>query len=99
MIRATTPTHIFELPFDINEFVDKVLITYKQDEIVLEKTLEDCNIEKNILSYKLTQEETNKFNNIVFVKIQIRVITKGGESLASDEYSKSVQDVLNDKVL
>ena len=45
MIRGTTPTHIFEIPFD-SSYLKRILITYFQDKhIVLEKTEEDCVLE------------------------------------------------------
>ena len=38
MIRATTPTHKFVLPFDYASYVKELLITYRQgNEIILEK--------------------------------------------------------------
>ena len=100
MIRATTPTHSFELPFDYEQFVGKILITYKQgNNIILEKTENDISFSGNTVSFELTQEETNLFNGEMIVDIQVRVLTKGGEALASDTWHKTVIEVLNDKVL
>jgi hypothetical protein len=100
MIRATTPTHTFELPFDYEQFVSKILITYKQGkDIILEKTENDISFSGNTVSFELTQEETNLFNGEMIVDIQVRVLTKGGEALASETWHKTVNDVLNDKVL
>ena len=100
MIRATTPTHEFVLPFDYEQFVGKILITYSQDdEIVVEKTENDIAIVGNSISIKLTQEETAVFKPNKYVKVQVRILTLGGEALASDIISKPVCDVLNDEVL
>jgi hypothetical protein len=100
MIRATTPTHSFELPFDYEQFVSKILITYKQgDKIVLEKTENDIVFDGNVVSYELTQEETLLFDRDIIVDIQVRVLTKGEQSLASQVWHKPIEDVLNDKVL
>lgn len=99
MIRATTPTHRFTLPFDYAQYVKKILITYSQrGEIVLEKHENDVQIDGNIVSYKLTQEETKLFSN-GDVRIQVRVLTLNNEALASEQYTLPVTNVLNDEVL
>lgn len=98
MIRATTPTHEYILPFNV-ENIDKLLITYKQGEkIVLEKTEADCAMEGVVASFSLTQEEMNLFEAEI-VEIQVRILTTAGESIASNIITKTVFDVLNDKVL
>lgn len=99
MIRATTPTHRFTLPFDYNTYVKKILITYSQrGVIVLEKHENDVQIDGNIVSYKLTQEETKLFSN-GDVSVQVRVLTLNNEALASEKYSVHIDNVLNDEVL
>lgn len=99
MIRATTPTHRFTLPFDYNTYVKKILITYSQSgEIVLEKKENDVQIDGNIVSYTLTQEETKLFSN-GYVSVQVRVLTLNNEALASEKYSMHIDNVLNDEVL
>jgi hypothetical protein len=99
MIRATTPTHRFTLPFDYTQYVKKILITYSQrGEIVLEKHENDVQIDGNTVSYKLTQEETKLFSN-GDVRIQVRVITKDDDALASDICVVHIDNVLNDEVL
>lgn len=100
MIRASTPTHFFELPSEYVDFVDKLLVTYSQnDEIVLEKTEKDATFEGQVFYYTLTQEETNLFKADVIVEIQIRVKTADGKALPSDIYRIPVKKVLNDEVL
>jgi hypothetical protein len=98
MFRASTPTQKFTFEFNVNQFVDKILITYKQDKIVLEKTLEDCTIDGNSISYTLTQEETNLFS-ANSVRIQVRLKSKNGKVLTSKTYLVPVEDVLNAEVL
>lgn len=101
MYRATTPTHTFELPFEYEQFVKKILITYKQgSKIVLEKTeTDDITVNGKTVSYQLTQAETKLFEKDIIVDIQIRVLTNGGQSIASQEWRMLVNDVLNDKEL
>jgi hypothetical protein len=100
MIRATTPTHRFTLPFDYAENVSKVLVTYKQgDEIILEKTEKDITAEGNVMEYTLTQEETKKFAPGKGVSIQVRILGLDGSAMASREIIKPCRDVLNDEVM
>jgi hypothetical protein len=99
MIRATTPTHKFTLPFNYTQYVKKILITYYQKgNIVLEKNENDVQIDGNIVSYKLTQEETKLFSN-GFVRVQVRVLTINDDALASEEQTVPIDNVLNDEVL
>lgn len=100
MYRATTPTHTFELPFNYEQYVNKILITYKQgNDIILEKTEKEVQYNGNSVYFKLTQAETNLFDSGNVVRVQVRVLTKGNESLASEEMLIMAKEVLNDKVL
>ena len=112
MIRATTPKHIFYFETDPSIY-SRILITYQQNgSTILEKTKEDltieettapCDVEKTVYAawFRLTQEETNKFQAGAGkqVTVQVRVLTTVNEALASDKKTFSVQDVLNDEVL
>lgn len=61
MYRGTTPTHIFTLPFNVEQ-LKKVEITYEQlGQIILQKTETDCTLEGKIIRLELTQEESRLF--------------------------------------
>ena len=100
MIRATTPTHVFTFPQDPDEY-DEILITYKQDAVVIEKHKADCTIDGQAksASVQLSQTETNRFCSGAPVKIQVRVAFTSGESFASSIFEIPVLDVLDDEVL
>lgn len=100
MIRATTPTHVFKFDDDPSVW-DEILITYKQDAVVIEKNKSDCVIDGNAktASVTLTQAETNRFCSGAPIKVQVRVAMNSGEAFASSVFSVPVQDVLNDEVL
>ena len=99
MIRGTTPTHIFEIPFD-SSLLKKILITYFQNnQIVVEKTEDDCTLEGNSITVKLTQEDTLKFSHRRPVEIQIRVLTVDDTALATVIREVEVGRVLNEEVL
>ncbi len=98
MIQGTTPTHIFELPFDV-DLISVVKVVYAQmDEILIEKNTEDCVLSRNTITTKLTQEETFKFKNGLPVQIQLRVMTTEGEALVSRIENVSVSKCLDKEV-
>ena len=99
MIKGTTPLHTFSLPFD-TESVKTIQITYAQDDVVkLTKKNPDVQLSGNTASVKLTQEDTLKFNADSCVEIQVRVLTTGGDALASDIIKTGCRRILDDEVL
>lgn len=99
MIRGTTPTLEFMLPFDTS-VVSDVFITFAQGrKEILNKTLADCACEGEKLTLRLSQEETLKLSSFYTTEIQIRVKTKTGEALASDIMSVHFERILKDGVI
>lgn len=96
MIRGTTPTLTFELPFDCED-IDIINISFAQhDNVVLEKDLYDCNIEGNTINVTLTEDDTLKFDSAeTYAEVQIRVGI-GEQRLASQIMKISVDRVLKD---
>jgi len=96
---GTTPKHTFTFPFDVSKIAN-VKITYSQaGRIILEKYLKDCNVEGQTLTLTLTQEDTFLFMENKSVEIQARVVTLGGEVLASDVVRVLVERCLDEEVL
>ena len=99
MIRGTTPTHTFTLPFD-TALIRRIKIIYSQnDKKIFCKETEDCVLSGNVVSTKLTQEETFLLDCKKLVQIQIRVVTTAGEVLATDEMVVTIDKCLDDEVL
>ena len=99
MIRGTTPTHTFNIPFDTS-LVDEVKITYAQeDEIVLVKGTPDCILDTNTIKVTLSQDDTFKFDCKKSVQVQLRILTKSGEALASVVENIGVSKCLDNEVL
>ena len=99
MIRGTTPTLEFTLPFD-TEFLAEAYITIAQNnEAVIDKAMEECVAEGNKLSVQLTQEETLRLKHEYMSEIQIRVRTKEGVALASGIIRKDTGRILRDGVI
>ena len=105
MIRGTTPTLQFNLPFLASLIkAAQILISYVDDykKIVIEKTLEDCALGETSISTELTQEETLAFPAPITAEVQLRVVvTKDDKdiTLATDIYKVKVKKLLKDGVL
>lgn len=99
MIRGTTPTHTFNIPFDTS-LVSGVKITYAQnEEVVLEKHTADCVLDAQTIKVTLTQEDTFLFDCKQAVEVQIRVLTVGGNALTSVTEKIGVSKCLDNEVL
>lgn len=99
MIKGTTPTHTFNIPFD-TDMVDEVKIVYAQDDqVILEKDTTDCALDAQTISVTLTQEDTFLFNHKKAVEIQLRILTLGGDALASIPEKIGVSKCLDAEVL
>jgi hypothetical protein len=99
MIRGTTPTHEFTIPFEVS-LIDDLRISYAQsDKEILVKTKGDCTLEGNTITVTLSQEETFLFDCSKNVMLQVRVLTTSGNVLSSDIITLSVGRCINDEVL
>ena len=99
MIQGTTPTHTFTLPFDVS-MIDKVRIIYSQkDQPVVTKNTEDCQLEGENVVVVLTQEDTFAFDHNEPVEVQIRVLTTGGDAIASHIKKVDCAKCLENEVL
>lgn len=103
---GTTPTHTFQLSFDVPEGANIRIVYAQNRKIVLERTTETLTIEGNTISLKLTVEETLLFDSsnrgstgpegTYLVEIQIGIRKENGDQLWSDIATTSVQRVLRE---
>ena len=101
MIRGTTPTLEFTLPFDTS-LIEELYVTITQDGVtVLEKKLSDCSCSGSLVSLTLTQEDTLRLEQKLYPKneMQIRVRTTAGEALASDIMDIHIGRILKEGVI
>lgn len=99
MIRGTTPTHIFSLPFEASIIADLRIIYAQNGEEKVVKKLEDCTADGQTITVTLSQEDTFKFDCSKTVQLQVRVLTLGGEALSSEVIIITVEQCLNEEVL
>lgn len=101
MIRGTTPTLEFTLPFDTSLIAEMYITMSQNDKVVLEKSMADCNCFGMVITLNLTQEDTLKLEQKpgAQAEIQIRIRTKEGEALASDIMRVYVGRILKEGVI
>lgn len=96
MIRGTTPTLEFTLPFS-TDLIDEAYITVAQyKKPVFEKAKSDCTLNGNTISVKLTQEETLKLKAGAKVEMQIRCLTTTNDAIASEIIVCDAERILKD---
>lgn len=98
MIRGTTPTLKFTLPFEASK-IEKLYITIAQSDITINKETQDCVLSESTIETTLTQEETLSLKDSYTTKMQLRVKTNDGKVLASQIFDLKVEDVLYDGIL
>ena len=102
MIRGTTPTLLFNLPFSASIIKSaEITIKYIDDfkKVLITKYLEDCELGETSIGARLTQEETLQFPAPAMVQVQLRILTTDGTALATDIYKVSVKKLLADEVI
>lgn len=89
----------FTLPFSV-DLVECAFVTLSQNELVIvDKPMEECTCSDNVISVKLTQEETLRLDCKCKTEIQVRVKTKTGDALASKIYNMDTDRILKDGVI
>lgn len=99
MMQGSTPTHIFRLPLD-TDLIQSLRITYAQNEKpILIKHKDDCVLNGNSVSVKLTQDDTLLFRAKLDAQIQIHILTTEGDSIPSFVKRVPVRLLLEREVL
>lgn len=98
MRQGTTPTiQITINDINLNE-MQNIYVVFEQNGYIVKKESSDLNVEGNIISVLLSQEETLNFKEGT-CNIQLRMITKGGVAIASPIKTTKVYRVLNKEVI
>ena len=102
MIRGTTPTLLYNLPFSASliksaEITIKYVDNFKK--VLILKTLEDCELGETTISTRLTQEETLQFPAPASVLVQLRILTTDDTALATEPKSVKVKKLLAGDVI
>ena len=99
MMRGTTPTLTFTVPFDVST-AKKLWITFSQNNreiFTIDK--EDCEIDGETITTVLSQTQTLALSGNCLVKIQMRASFSGSNNdraVASDIVTVTVNELLKD---
>lgn len=99
MIRGTTPTLEFVIPFDTVLLAEAYVTLSQNGATVLDKALNECSCDENKLSVRLTQEETLMLKCDCITEIQIRAKTQTGDAVASNIVRVPTGRILKDGVI
>lgn len=97
--RGTTPVLVFTLPFDV-AIIKTAWVVFSQigQEVLTVKTSE-CTFDGATITAKLTQEQTLLLNHNFSVDIQLRILTKDGEAMASNIIKTDTGKILKEGVI
>lgn len=82
--QGTTPTHTFTLPFDTSTIASVRFVYSQEGEVKVVKDGAAVQKDGAKVSTTLTQADTFALTPGVEVRLMLRVLTKGGDALASD---------------
>jgi hypothetical protein len=99
MIRGTTPTLEFAIPFETGQLAEAFVTLSQNGAVVIDKPLSQCGCNGNKLTVKLTQEETLNLQCDCITEIQIRARTLSGDAVASNIMRVNTGRVLKDGVI
>lgn len=100
IIRGTTPTLRFGLPFDADMIANGFVVIQQEEVTVVEKELSDCECGGKTVSAKLTQEDTLKLSSDMNAEISIVVKTTDGERLETrTPFVERVVDTVKGEVI
>ena len=106
LIRGTTPIIEVDIDFNPQEIVTFYITFEQNDVVVLEKKLEDCEITKEKIVCKLSQEDTLKFDSTNknngskhWLNIQVRTRLIDGTAISQDIKKVDVGRILKDGVI
>lgn len=102
MIRGTTPTIRYNLPFPSSLIKSAEIVLEYVDankKVLIEKRTADCTLQENSIQAVLTQEETLQIPAPSIVEIQLRVVTIDGTIMATVPEKVTVKRLLKEDVI
>lgn len=97
MIRGTTPTLTFELPFAADEIDEGYITIAQRGRPNMDIPISRCTADGNVLTLTLTQEETLQLR-AALAEIQLR-IKMAGRVLASEMITVDIGQILKEGLI
>lgn len=102
MIKGTTPTIKYNLPFESSLIKSAEIVLMYVDankEVLIVRNLDDCTLGDTSIETMLTQEETLQLPAPSFVEVQLRVVTTSDSILATVPEKVMVKRLLKEDVI
>ena len=102
MIKGTTPTIKYNLPFESSLIKSAEIVVMYVDankEVLIIRNLEKCTLGDKCIETVLTQEETLKLPAPSTVEVQLRIVTKDDTILATVPEKVTVKRLLKEDVI
>ena len=102
MIKGTTPTLHYKLPFESSIIKTAEIVLEYVDankRVLIVKGFEDCSLGENSIEAVLTQEETLQLPAPSIAHAQLRVVTIDGTILATEAKAVSIKRLLKDDAI
>ena len=96
MRRGTTPTIVFHLPFNVSEIKNCEVYFSQNDELVVSKSMDDCDLSDTYLAVTLTQAETLALSDEEKCEVQVRFVYQDGTVDATTILKDKVERILKD---
>ncbi len=96
MRRGTTPTITFNLPFSVDTVRNVEVYFSQNDDLIIEKKMDDCVLDGTTLAVTLSQAETLLLNDDTKMKMQARFVFTDGSVDATDIIKGKVKEILKD---
>lgn len=95
-IQGTTPTIVFNLPFNVSTIENCEVYLGQNDELIVTKGYNDCTLSGTTLTVQLTQSETLQFDPEEKLQIQARFRYVDGMVEATNITKVKVGDLLSE---
>lgn len=100
MVRGTTPTLTFNLPMAVSTLSEYwVTVSQRYDNIRIDRDKSTLTASGSSIVANLTQDETLRLVPDKPAGIQLRVLTSGGDAMASEVFTIMVNDALREEVI
>lgn len=99
IVRGTTPTLTFGLPFEASTIATGFVTVQQNNKTLIDKPLADCVCNDKDLSVTLTQKETLGLSCCYYAEVALVVKTKGDERLETKPIKVKVVDTSKEGVI
>lgn len=98
-VQGTTPTIVFNLPFDVSVIENCEIYFGQNDELLLTKGYNDCILSGTTMTVRLFQSDTLQFDPEEKLQIQARFRYTDGQTEATNIAKIKVRNLLSESII